>query len=346
MSENAAPVNQGTGDENGEGVSADGRVRRAALLTRELAEDCAKKMFAERSDGPHALDIDLIAVRPTVEEIMIGQAGVLAALGEKGSDKRAHANRLCADGLIDQEQGLGYVLCDRFGGNMPSPLKARGVGKNAAIKTVPDQKTKERWKDKAKAARQAARKAGADEEAVAAAGQAAREKAEAAFVTTEVSIKGLERATAPPPEPPEPPPPAVPPMPPEGTLARARLDMMMSKEAEPLITAAYTIAHRTHPSRIAHHGQAALDEDEELEHACVAFKHALRRLRAAPAHQQALEGCPWDEDSARDVVHWTVMVHSTGHAVPAALASARRVGFDLGRAAADRFAKGSGGVLV
>ena len=30
----------------------------------------------------------------------------------------------------------------------------------------------------------------------------------------------------------------------------------------------------------------------------------------------------------------------------AALASARRVGFDLERAAADRFAKGSGGVLV
>ena len=115
-----------------------------------------------------------------MEEITIGQAAVLAALGEKGSEKRAHTNSLCADGLIDLEQGLGYLLCNRFAGTMPTPL----------------------------------------------------------------------------------------------------------------------------------------------------------------------EGCPWDEDSARDVIHWTVMVHFTSHSIPAAVASAQRTRFDLERAAADRLAKGSGGVVV
>ena len=78
-----------------------------------------------------------------MEEIAIGQAAVLAALGEKGSEKRAHANSLCADGLIDLEQGLGYILCDRFGGKMPIPVEARAVGKRAADK-LPGKKEKER----------------------------------------------------------------------------------------------------------------------------------------------------------------------------------------------------------
>ena len=65
-----------------------------------IAAGCATKMFTERADGPHTFISDLIAVRPTVEEIAIGQKAVAAALGEKGSEKCAHANRLCADGLI------------------------------------------------------------------------------------------------------------------------------------------------------------------------------------------------------------------------------------------------------
>ena len=204
MSENSAPQQLGAGDDEDGGTTADARVRRAALLTLELADECAKEMFTERAGGPHALDIDPVAVCPTVEEIVIGQAAVLAKLGKKDSEKRAHANRLCADGLIDLEQGLGYLLCDRFAGTAPSPSEARGVGKRAADK-VPGRKEKERWKEKGKAARKVAAKAGADEAAVAAAGQAARVKAEAAFMKAEVSISGLEHATAPLPEPPEPP---------------------------------------------------------------------------------------------------------------------------------------------
>jgi len=88
---------------------------------------------------------------------------------------------LCADGLLDLEQGLGYLLCDRFAGTMPTPVEARRVGKRAAER-LPEKKERERWKEKGKAARKAAKAAAADEEAVAAAGQAARDKVEAAFM--------------------------------------------------------------------------------------------------------------------------------------------------------------------
>ena len=332
MSENAAPQDPGAGElcrcEN----SADLPRRRAKLLTTELAEECATKMFTKRADGPHPSGLDTISDQPTIEEIVIAQAAALEAIGEKGSEKRAHANGLCARGMIDLEEALGYLLFDIFVGMIPSEKDARAVGKRAADKP-PGKKEKERWKEKAKAARQAAKKAGADEEAVVAAGTAARAQAQAAFIEARVAIGGLERAAdvlEPPPAVPEPPPPELPPMPPEGTPARVRLDMIMSREAAPVIAAAYTIAHRTHPR----FGRARpLAEDEQLELAQVQLKHALRRLKAA--HPDALEGCPWDEHAARSVVSWTVDVHSTGHVVPATVAAARRVKFDLDRAAAD-----------
>ena len=342
MSENAAPQQLAAGDDGQVDNTADARVRRAALLTLQLAEACATKMFTERADGPHSSAIDLVSVFPTIEEIGIGREAAKAALGEKGSEKRAHANRLCADGLIDLEQGLGYILCDRFSGSMPTPLEARKVGKRAADR-LPGKKEKEWWKEKGKAARKAAKAAGADEAAVAAAGQAARTKAEAAFVTTEVVIGGLERATAQQPQPPEPPAeaPAVPETtapawPPEGTLARARLDMMMSQEAEPLIHAAYTIFTRSHRTRRAQLGP--VEEDEELQVAQVRFRHALRRLKAA--YPDSLTGCSWDNDAVRDVWGATVAVHSTGHSIPAAVAAAQRTRFKLDMAAADYRARG------
>ena len=295
-------------------------------------------MFTDRADGPHPLNIDPVSIYPTVDEIAIGQAAVLAAIGEKGSEKRAHANSLCADGLIDLEQGLGYVLCDRFAGTMPTPLEARGVGKRAADR-LPGKKERAQWKDRAQAARKAARKAGADAEAVAAAGQAARAKAETTFMTAEVAIAGLERSTAPEPEPPEPPPvlePAGPAWPPEGTLARARLDMMMSPEAEPLLDATYTIITRTHPSRRARLGP--VEEDEELKLAQVRFTHALRRLRVA--YPEELVGQDIGLWGPRDVSGATIAVHSTGHSIPAAVAAAQRTRFKLDMAAADYRAHG------
>ena len=106
MSENRALQNLALGDERPV-EKTDARVRRTALLTPRLAEDCATKMFTERADGPHALVIHPVSIFPTIEEIGIGQEAAKAALGEKGSEKRKHANRLCADGMIDLEQALG-----------------------------------------------------------------------------------------------------------------------------------------------------------------------------------------------------------------------------------------------
>jgi len=112
--------------------------------------------------------------------------------------------------------------------------QARGVGKRAADR-LPGKKEKERWKDKVRkqhgrpARSGAARKAGADAEAVEAAGLAARTKAEAAFMTAKVSVCGLERATLPQPEPSEPP--AVP----SAATARAiesKIRKPMSAQAE------------------------------------------------------------------------------------------------------------------
>jgi pyruvate/2-oxoglutarate dehydrogenase complex dihydrolipoamide acyltransferase (E2) component len=346
MSENAAPENQGPGDGLG-GSIADGRVRRAALLTAALAEDCAIKMFTERADGPHPLNIDPVAAHPTPEEVEICQAAVLGAIGDKGSEKRARANRLCADGLIDLEQGLGYVLADRFGGWMPMPLEARGIGKRAADRLA-DKKEKERWKDKAQAARKAARKAGADEAAVAAAGQRARTKAEAAFKTAEAKISGLraggsELQPAPPtPEPPPAPPtPEPPPAPPPEQVDQAVLDMAMSEEAKAVIVAAYLLVARSRSSR------CAPDDDEQLQLLQVRFRHALRRLQAAHPEEYFCEYCRWGEDSACAVIDWTVRLYAMGHPIPVAVAAAQRMRFDLDRAAADfsaaRAASVSGG---
>ena len=329
MSENAAPQQLGAGDDEGGGSTADAQVRRAALLTPQLAEICAIKMFRERTEGPHALIIDPVAVCPTVEEIVIGQAAVLAALGEKGSDKRSHANSLCTDGLVDLEQGLGYLLCDRYAGTMPTPLEARGVGKRAADR-VPGKKEKERWKDKAQAARKAARKAGADAEAVEAAGLAARAKAEAVFVTAEVSVRGLERATLPQPEPSEPPAmpsaqspkPSKPDQEPMSAQAEACLDMARSPEAASAIKCAFSALSSSRRGRDTYF-------NEDLEIAQVRYKHALRRL------QRAYPGvfCGWSEDAPERMYDWVLMWECMGHSIPAAVASSHVCRCNLQKAA-------------
>ena len=212
-----------------------------------MAQECATKLFTLHAEGPHASEVVSVYGRPTPEEILFAQAGVLAAIGEKGSEKRARANSLCADGLIDLEQGLGYVLFDVFKSELPSPKLAREIGKRAADKP-PGKREKERWKEKAKAARQAAKKAGADEEAVAAAGKAARDKAEAAFIRAEVNILGLGAASpAPPPPEPEPEPEPAAHVCSDACSAevcpraRAIVEAAMSEEAAVLIIAAFFV---------------------------------------------------------------------------------------------------------
>lgn len=329
MSENSATQDLGAGEALTAVISADGARRHRKLLTTELAEECASKMFTESADGPHATTLDIIYDNPTIEEIMIAQAAILGAIGEKGSEKRARANSLCADGLIDLEQGLGYVLRDRFVGTMPSPLEARAIGKRAADKP-PGKRERDRWKEKAKAARQAAKKAGADEEAMAAAGQAARAKAEAAFIEMEVIISGLERpadATQPPPPPsdvPTPPPPW-----PEGCPHhQGQVDMLMSKAAAPVFSMAFILlyAGRSVPRPLSPSAQ------ESLELTALRFKHALRALqRAFPDETGQLS---FEEKlTAKEVITLAVYFTSFGHSIPSASKAAQKIGFDLAGAA-------------
>ena len=84
------------------------------------------------------------------------------------------------------EEGLGHWLADRFIGQLPADEElARGVSKRASDR-LPTKKDKDKWKDKARLARQAAEKGGARAEAVADAGAQAKASAEQRFMRTTV----------------------------------------------------------------------------------------------------------------------------------------------------------------
>ena len=85
MSKNQAPRENGAGDDLSASSASSVRVQREAVLTAEPVEECAKKMFTLCAEGPHATEAPTLAGRPTPEEIITAQAGVLAAIGEKGS---------------------------------------------------------------------------------------------------------------------------------------------------------------------------------------------------------------------------------------------------------------------
>ena len=116
MSENAAPQDLGAGDHSPTSTCADGPRRRAKLLTTELAVECATKMFAQRADGLHATEAELISVYPTIEEIAIVQAAVLEAIGEKGSEKRV----ALPDHGYDVTMAPGAAF--EFGGGSPGSI--------------------------------------------------------------------------------------------------------------------------------------------------------------------------------------------------------------------------------
>ena len=300
-------------------------------------------MFTQRADGPHPSEIPTIAGPPTIEEIIIGQAAVLEAIGEKNSEKRSHANSLCADGLIDQEQGLGYFLTDRFSGALPSVIESRQIGKNAALK-VPNKKTKDKWREKGKAARDKAKKAGLDEDAVVAAGKAARQNAEAECVESEVHVVGLvPPLTSPSPEPPElPTKPSSPHVCSEACdgvseqmcpRGREILDMAMSREAAATIITAYTIMVINRQMNACDpYSVEFTQQRDKPDLAEIRFKHALRKLREAYPRG---DHCKWShEQSSSQVVDWTIGLEAAGYPIPAAAAVAARVGFNLKGAAA------------
>ena len=190
MTKSGARAESGGGDQTSTSRSSELRMCRPPQLQPEQAIETAVNMFMKRAGGPHSAIVINLSGRFTPREISIIQDAVVEAIGERDTEKRARANALCEDGMIDLEQALGYFLFDGSTGKLPSIDESRTVGKNAA-KLKASEKEKEKWKAKGKAAREKAKKAGLNEEAMAAARKAARNEAEADYLDTEVKIFGI-----------------------------------------------------------------------------------------------------------------------------------------------------------
>ena len=350
MSENEQRNANGAGDDESTVVKVTGSeagVERDVLVTKEAALECARSLFLAREGGPHRSGAPTVAELPTRDEVLIGQAALKEVLGDKGSEKRAAANALSARGLIDLEEGLGYLLADRFVGQLPADEeRARGVGKRAADK-LPTKKEKEKWREKGRQARQAAEKRGESAEAVAAAGAQAKVDSERRFlrklIDPDFQKAGLAAATpaAPAPTAPAPAPAASPVAPPDvqrqcehctgpcccvalPARARSNVEMAQSQEAAAAIDAAYEVMD---------HGLRGKDPyfNIDLEIVQVRFKHALRDLRRSYPGQF----CGIAESDHNAIIGWTVRLAAFGISIPAAVAAARRVNFNMAGAVAE-----------
>ena len=206
-------------------------------MTKEAALECARQLFLLREGGPHRSGAPAIAELPTREEITIAQEALKEVIGEKGSEKRAAANKLAERGLIDLEEGLGHWLGDRFVGVLPAGEElARGVSKRASDK-LPGKKDKARWKELTRQARRTAEKGGASPEAAAAAGVEAKAATVRRFMQTIVDVDfaaaGLAEApAAPAPTEPEPAPAPTPAPAPQQKVLRLKGSVQAEEAVE------------------------------------------------------------------------------------------------------------------
>ena len=97
--------------------------------------------------------------------------------------------------------------------------------------------------------------------------------------------------------------------------ARELYEMATSSEAALAIVAAYNVLSLSR-------GGTDAFFNEKLAHAEVRYAHALRRLKDAYPG----EFCGFSQNSAKEMVGWTIQVEATGLAMPAARAAAKRVG--------------------
>ena len=106
--------------------------------------------------------------------------------------------------------------------------------------------------------------------------------------------------------------------------AIANVEMAQSQEAAAAIDAAFAIMDQ---------GRRRKDPyfNKQLEIAQVEFKHALRDLRRAYPG----EFCGITESDHNAIVGWTVRLSAFGISVPAAVAAARRVRFNMAGAVAE-----------
>ena len=326
MSENQPPNIHGAGDDEATTLKVTGSkagAERDALVTAEDGLECARQLFLLREGGPHKSCVAPVAELPIREEVHIGQESVKKVLGEKGSEERAAANKLAERGLIDLEEALGYWLADRFVGQLPADEdRARGVSKRASDKLA-TKKDKERWKEKARLARQAAGKDGACAEAVAAAGAKARADVERRFLRTVIDpnfqAAGLAAAAPAAPAPATAPAPAPAPAPAESPACaegERQVQISRSSEVAYAITTAFAVLHNGQRGRRDPHFH------EELEVAQVRYKHALRRLKLAYPGE-LFDG--WGECSAVLMCRYAHQLARMGYPIPAAAAVAREV---------------------
>ena len=282
-------------------------VSRQLQLTPEAAEACSEMMFMRRTGGPHPSQTLPVANHPTFEEIVIVKAAILAIIGENHSEKRKQANKLSKRGLLDQEEALGWLLCDRFNRVFPASEKAARLIAKTANDRAPSQKEKERWKLLARRSREAAKLGNASEDAVAAAAKAASEGGRLAYLQVEVALKAVpsrgEIIAPPPPAAPTPRPPSPSPPPPEPMQVK-------EPKPEPWLTeagecSAYFLEHLKQSSNVgaaiiaAIHletsswraklqelagsdsevdSEDCISEEEEAEQVTLDYKYALKRL--------------------------------------------------------------------
>ena len=336
---------------------SDELICRARRLTLEAAEECTRLMFMLCAGGPHPSQLPPIANYPTFEEITTAKAAIIKVIGEKGSDKRKQANEISKRGLLDQEEALGWVVCDRFNAVYPSDEKAaRDVAKRANDK-APNKKVKEGWKRAARQAREAAQATGAAEDKVAAAGVAATAVAKLHFGQREADLKVGSRGeqllqSLPIPLPPLPSPPPLKSEPAHEEPCRhgvALVEMANSLVASCAIIWAYRCIGRARlaldpyfnskvevaqvhsPSMHAHANLVShrFSSHLPLPLLQIEYKHALRQLKRA--YHFKFNG--WPEDRPELMVHWTIQFEAAGHSIPVAVRAARENGVDLRKAA-------------
>lgn len=258
----------------------------------------------------------LVNAKAAVDELW-KQRGYMNAKGKLLM--RPHEIKTKLGYALDREEATGYLVTGAMHFPLLSPVEARTIGKRVGSIVGPLNAT---LKDMRK-----------------------RKQSAAVLLRTGAALSLApppRKSTAlptppeqPPPEqpPPEPPPPPSVPLPlPERTSepgfvregGDVELDIALSKEAARAIWIAYQVRNLERDAGDPYY-------DGELEMARVAFKHAVRRLKLAFPSL----GCGMSEHDARWIVRWTVYLHAAGERIPAAEASAQKVGFDLASAAAD-----------
>jgi hypothetical protein len=234
-------------------------------------------------------------------------------------------------GLLDKYGAAGMLIGDLVGLPLMPWVLAEPVGKEAA-------RLKLKIPAMVKKVKKAAKRKDQDVEAAAAAVRNGRvdlklPKAE----EIKAAWRRIARAEQPPPPPPQSEP-LEPPLAPESAVpeppvreppcsrAQEYAAMAMSNEAALVIRLAYRALDL---SRDADEPDPYYDA--ELEITQVVFKHALLRLQAA--YPGEFDG--FAEDSHRLVVDWTVRLYARSQKVPAAVAAAEEVGYNLAGAAVE-----------